>query len=84
MATARIFPVNDSLIEFLLTRPTPEQILAYQASDAEQERAEELDEKNKAGTLTEAERDELQQMLDLDAFVAALKARALEVLAEES
>lgn len=82
MATARIFPTNDSLIEFLMTRPTPEQILAYQASDAEQARAEELDEKNKAGTLTEAERDEIQQMLDLDAFVAALKARALEVLAE--
>jgi hypothetical protein len=80
MATARIFPTNDSLIDFLMTRPSPEEILAYQANDTEQERADELAEKNKAGTLSPQEREELNQLLDLDAFVAALKARALEVL----
>jgi uncharacterized protein YnzC (UPF0291/DUF896 family) len=59
---------------------TPEEILAYQASDAEQERAEELAEKNKVGTLTKEEREEWKNMLRLDALVASLKARALEAL----
>jgi len=66
------FPLSENMI--------PEEILAYQASEDEQKRADELAEKNKAGTLTPDEREELQRMLQLDAFVAALKAPALETL----
>lgn len=82
MVAARVFPTNDSLIDFLVTKASPEEILTYKATDTEQERADELAEKNKAGTLTRDEQEELRQMLELDAFVAALKARALEILAE--
>jgi uncharacterized protein YnzC (UPF0291/DUF896 family) len=64
----------------LFEKMTPEEILAYHASDGEQERAEELAEKNKAGTLTKEEREEWKNMLRLDALVASLKARALEAL----
>lgn len=82
MATARIFPTSDSLIDFLVQKAKPEEILDYHASDAEEVRAEELTEKNKNGTLTADEAEELRQLLELDAFVAALKARALELLSE--
>ena len=44
------------------------------------QRADELTEKNKAGTLSAQERAELEQMLALDRFVTALKARAAKAL----
>ncbi len=82
MVAALNFPTTDSLLDFLVRKATPEEILAYRASDDDQRRADELTEKNKTGNLTSDERQELQEMLASDAFVAALKARALEILSQ--
>lgn len=51
MVAARLKEPSNSLLEFLLERISPEDILAYQAIEAVKERAE----KNKAGTLTPEE-----------------------------
>lgn len=80
MATAREIPPYTSFVEYLLEKMTPEEILAYQASDAEQERGEELTEKNKEGTLTPEERAELKKMMELELLVGLLKARAMVAL----
>jgi hypothetical protein len=80
MATAREMSPYTSFIEYLLEKMTPEEILAYQASDAEQERAEELTEKNKEGILTPKERAELEEMMNLEALVHLLKVRAMVAL----
>ncbi|MEO8606371.1 MAG: hypothetical protein ABI690_00695 [Chloroflexota bacterium] len=77
MATAREMSPYKSFVEYLLEKMTPEEILAYKASDAEQERAEELTEKNKEGSLTLEERNQLQEMMNLEALINLLKVRAM-------
>jgi hypothetical protein len=77
---ATLSPVYDDLLDFLIEKATPEQILAFKASGAAEERAEVLLEKNSAGTLTPDETAELQQMLQVDRLVSVLKARALQAL----
>ncbi len=80
MATSPVISPYTSFVEYLLEKMTPEEILAYQASEDEQERAEELTEKNKDGKLTPQEREELQEMMNLEALVNLLKVRALVAL----
>jgi hypothetical protein len=65
------------LMDYLIEKVTPEEILAYKASAQEQERAFELLEKNNAGTLTPEESEELAEMQEVDRFVALMKSRAL-------
>jgi DNA-binding NtrC family response regulator len=76
-------PIYDDLLDFLVAKTTPEEILAFSPSEAAQERAEELLEKNNAGTLTSDEYAELQQMLQVDRLVSVLKARAIEALSHK-
>ena len=80
MALAQFSPMYDDLLDFLVEKATPAEILAFAPSEAAQERAEELLEKNNAGTLTVEEYAELQQMLQVDRLVSVLKARALDAL----
>ena len=68
------------LMDYLIEKATPEEILAYKASEKEEQRAAELLEKNSAGTLTPEESEELQQMLEVDRLVSVLKSRALKAL----
>ncbi|MEZ4670300.1 MAG: hypothetical protein R3E39_20530 [Anaerolineae bacterium] len=77
---ATLSPVYDDLLDYLIEKATPQEILAFKASAAAEERAEELLEKNSAGTLTPDETAELQQMLQVDRLVSVLKARALEAI----
>lgn len=67
-------------LDYLIDKATPEEILAYQASEDEERRASELLEKNNAGTLAPDEQAELEWMLEIDDLVSVLKARALEAL----
>ena len=75
-----LFPVYDDLLDYLIQKATPQEILAFKASATAEQRAEELLEKNSAGTLTLDETAELQQMLQVDRLVSVLKARALETI----
>jgi hypothetical protein len=80
MTAAKLAPIYDDLLDFLVQKATPQEILAFHASDPAQQRAEELAERNSAGTLTPDETAELQQMLLADRLVSLLKARALAIL----
>ncbi len=75
---------SDEIFEFLLSQPTPEQIINLRASDAAQERLRYLlDSNNQNNSLTDAERAELDAYIQLDNFVAQLKIRAREKLAHQ-
>ncbi|MEO8608157.1 MAG: hypothetical protein ABI690_09765 [Chloroflexota bacterium] len=76
MATIQIPLIYDELLDFLLERATPEEILAFKASEKAEERAEYLLDGNNAGTLSPEERIELQQMTYFDRKISVLKAQA--------
>jgi methyltransferase-like protein len=69
--------VYDAFFDFLLERIEPDEILAFTASEEEQERADLLLEKNNSVELTPEEAEELETMRRLDAFISVLKAKAL-------
>ena len=76
MATAKLVPSYERFLDRVVESMTPEEILAFRVSAEEQERADELLDKNNSGTLTWEERVELEQMLEFDEFVTLLKLRA--------
>ena len=80
MASGQLAPIFEELLDFLVEKATPQELLTFRASEAAQQRANDLTEKNKSGTLSAAERLELEQMLEFDLLVTALKARAARVL----
>jgi hypothetical protein len=70
------------VIDFLLTQPTPEQVIAFQSSEQMQERVRYLLDVNRNGTLTPAEKQEMDEIARVGHFVALLKIRAREKLVE--
>ncbi len=73
---AAIGGIQEEVLTFLLSSPTPQQIIEFQASDAAQQRLRDLLEANRQGTLTDAERAELDEASQLNHFVIRLKAKA--------
>jgi hypothetical protein len=85
MAAARREPTpSDEVIDFLLSQPTPEQVIELRASDEAQERLRYLLDASRSNTLNDAERAELDAYIELDNLVARLKIRAHEKLAEQA
>ncbi len=76
MAGIAAMGIQDEVLTFLLSSPTPRQIIEFRASDAAQERLRYLLEANRQGTLTDAERAELDEASQLNHFIMLLKARA--------
>lgn len=76
MATAKLVPSYERFLDRVVESMTPEEILAFQVSEAEQQRAEELLDKNNEGQLTAEERVELEQMLQFEELMTLLKVRA--------
>ena len=74
---------SDEVLDFLLSQPTPEQVIQLHASDAAQERLRYLLDGSENNTLMDAERAELDAYIQLDNLVARLKIRAREKLAEQ-
>jgi phosphopantetheinyl transferase len=70
------------IMDFLLSAPTPEQVIRLQASEEAQERIRYLFDGNRNSTLSDAESAELQSYLQLEHFVRQLKIRTREKLAE--
>jgi hypothetical protein len=68
--------IQDEVLTFLLSSPTPQQIIAFRASDMAQERLRALLESNRQGILTPAERAELDEASHLNHFIILLKAKA--------
>ena len=80
MATIQNVNITDEVLSFLVSAPTPEQIITFHASEAAQERLRLLLDGNRNGTLTERERAELDEMNQIDHFFTLIKARAMKVL----
>lgn len=68
--------IQDEVLAFLLSSPTPQQIIEFQASEAAQERLRYLLEANRQGTITDVERAELDEASQLNHFFMRLKAKA--------
>jgi hypothetical protein len=75
-------PPSDKVLDFLLSAPTPEAVIALRPSPAAQERLQFLLDGNRAGTLSDAEQAELDAYLQLEHCVRRLKIRAREKLAQ--
>jgi hypothetical protein len=69
-------PVFEDLLNLLVSRPTPEKIIAFKVSPSVQTRLDELLDKNREEGLTTEERAELEAYEQLNALVVLLKARA--------
>lgn len=72
--------VYQYILEFMISQPTPEQVLQFGPTPAMQVRVEELLAKNREGTLTPAEADELDEYVRINHLITMLKARALPYL----
>lgn len=80
MATAYLLPLYDEFLSYLVEKATPTEILAFQPSEAAQEYARDLLERNNEGSLTSEERYTLEQMLQFERMMSVLKAKALAAL----
>ena len=66
----------DEVLDFLLSQPTEQQVIAMRASEVAQERLRYLLDGNRNNTLNDAERVELDAYIQLDNLISRLKARA--------
>lgn len=72
--------VQEEVIAFLMSSPTPARIIDFHVSEAAQERLRYLLEANREGTITSAERAELDEASQINHFMTLLKAKAYQVL----
>ncbi|MDJ0616964.1 MAG: hypothetical protein QNJ63_09495 [Calothrix sp. MO_192.B10] len=75
--TTDIPAVYQEVLDFLIKRPTPEEIIAFKVSPQAQTRLGELLEKNRSATLSSRELAELDVYEQLEHMMILLKARAL-------
>lgn len=69
-------PVFKEVMDFLISRPTPEQIVAFKISSSTQARLEELLDKNQEGSLTDDETTELDIYEQINHLFILLKTHA--------
>ncbi len=74
--------IQQEVLSFLLSSPTPHSIVDFHASDAAQARLQYLLEANRQGTLSAAEQAELEEASQMNHFVILLKAEARQRLAQ--
>lgn len=68
--------IRDEVMAFLLTSPTPQQIIGFRACAVAQERLRYLLDANRNGTLTLEEDAELEDTSNVNHFMMGLKAKA--------
>lgn len=78
------YPVFKEILEFLVNRPTPEQIVTFKVSPAAQARLEELLDKNREDNLTDEEVAELEIYEQINHFLILLKAHARPLLSSSN
>lgn len=74
--------IQNDVLTFLLSAPTPEQIVDFHASNAAQDRLRYLLDINRDGTISDAERAELEEASQMNHFVMLLKAKAYKTINE--
>jgi len=72
--------VTDEVLDFLVSGPVPEQIIAFHASEQAQAHLRVLLDRNRDGVLSEQEKAELEEMSRVNHFFTMIKARALKAL----
>lgn len=80
---AQAVNIYDELAE-LLANMDPMKVIQFHASKGAQKRLEELLDKNKEGTLTEDEKNEIERFMTVEHIVRLAKARARQRLAAAS
>lgn len=68
------------VLDFLIARPTPQEITTFKVSAEAQERLRTLLDKNREGTLTKAEATELDLYEQLEHLMILLKAKAYNLI----
>ena len=72
--------IQDEVLTFLTSSPTPAQIIAFHASAEAQDRLRYLLDANREGTLTSQENAELEEASQLNHLFTLLKAKAHQTL----
>ena len=75
--------IQEEVLAFLLSAPTPQHIVDFHASEAAQERLRYLLDANRQGTLGPEERAELDEASQMNHFVMLLKAKAHQAIQSE-
>jgi len=75
MSSINSSPAFDGLLELLASNADPQQILGFHLPADNQRRLDELLAKNRANTLTDADKAELQSFEQLEHVVRLLKAK---------
>ena len=75
-------PVYQEVFTFLVSSPTPEEIIAFRPSETTQERIRTLLASNKDNRLTADEQAELDEFERVEHFVRMLKIHARQTLAQ--
>jgi len=83
MAVAHMPSTFDKFLDEVVAKMTPEEILAFQLSEAEQDRIDDLLDRNNEGDLDSAEKGELQQIVELERIMSLLKAKAAYSLSQK-
>lgn len=68
------------ILDFLVSRPSPEAVVSFGPTPEMQARASALLEKNRASRLTPLETEELDEYVRIDQLITLFKARALPFL----
>lgn len=74
--------LHDEVFKFLVSSPTPQEIIDFRPSKALQERVSHLLDANRNHNLTDIERMELDELEQINHFVSMLKIYARKKLAE--
>jgi uncharacterized protein (DUF433 family) len=74
--TVELSPTYLEVLDFLVTRPTSEQLLTFKVSEQSQERLQALLQKNRDASLNPSETAELNMYEQLDSLMTLLKVRA--------
>lgn len=83
MAAVPADTLFDEITDFLISRPTPDQIIAFKPSDRLDQRLHDLLDRNSQQGLTSEERLELDRFLQINHLMIVLKAKARLKLAGE-
>jgi len=80
MTAVNMLPLYDELLEYLVDKATPQEILAFKASPEAQAYAQNLIERQSEGRLSPQEAQILGQMEQVERLMSVLKAKALRSL----
>jgi hypothetical protein len=77
-------PAAQEIARFLATRPTPEEIVAFHPSPEVAERAYDLIQSEREGTITDAERAELDTYMAIEYLMELIKVEAYRQLQQRA